>query len=380
MKKNVDLKLKDVSLQPFSSFVEMKAIRFTYLLLLLASASFSIFAQSAKYSNDFLNIGVGAKWMAMGSTGVAMGTDVESAYWNPAGLVNIEKSYEAGAMHASYFAGMAAYNHLGFAHKLDSTSALAFTAIRFGVDDIPNTTDLIDADGNFNYDRIKLFSVADYAFLVSYAKKLPINGLSIGGNAKIIYRNVGKFANAWGFGVDIAARYTINSWIFGANFRDVTTTFSLWSFNSEELEITVSDSTFNQAPENSLELTLPQLILGAARRFELSPNMQLATEANAAIYFDGKRNTPITTSFASIEPRLGVELGYQNKFYVRAGVNNLQKVKQFDDKTGITLQPNLGLGIKIKNVAIDYALTNIGSVGVSKYSNVFSLRWQISHI
>ncbi len=357
----------------------LKNMKFLLYILTLLIPIFS-YSQSAKYSNDFLNIGVGAKWMAMGNTGVSLATNVEAAYWNPAGLVGLEKRFEAGAMHASYFAGMAAYNHLGFAHKFDSTSAMAFTAIRFGVDDIPNTTDLIDADGNFNYDRIKLFSVADYAFIFSYAKKLPVDGLTLGGNAKIIYRNVGEFANAWGFGVDIAARYKLNNWIFGANFRDVTTTFNLWSFNSEELEITVGDSTYNQAPENSLELTLPQLTVGVSRSFLLNANLSLAAEANLAIYFDGKRNTPITTNFASIEPRLGAELGYQNLFFVRAGINNMQKIRSFEDKNIVTVQPNLGLGIKIKSVAIDYALTNIGSVGVSKYSNIFSLRWQIRHI
>ena len=43
--------------------------------------------------------------------------------------------------------------------------------IRFGVDDIPNTLNLVDADGNVNYDRITYFSVADYALLLSLAKK-----------------------------------------------------------------------------------------------------------------------------------------------------------------------------------------------------------------
>lgn len=350
------------------------------LTVLLVFISFCSFSQSAKYSNDFLNIGVGARWMALGSTGVSMGNNVESAYWNPAGLVGMSKPYEFAALHASYFAGMAGYNHLAFGHKLDTSSAVAFSVIRFGVDDIPNTTDLVDADGNINYDRIKMFSVADYAFLLSYARNLPIEGLTVGGNAKIIYRNVGKFANAWGFGIDLGARYTLNDWVFGANFRDVTTTFNFWAFNSDELEITVGDSTFNRAPDNSLELTLPQLILGASRKFNLSDGFSVAAELNTAIYFDGKRNTPIATNLASIEPRAGVEAGYNDLVYLRLGINNMQKIKDFDNKKKITLQPNLGFGVKLKSIYIDYALTNVGSFGASKYSNIFSLRWEIGKI
>ena len=335
-------------------------------------------AQTAKYSNDFLNIGVGAKWLAMGSTGVATSSDVESAYWNPAGLTGLNRAFEVGAMHASYFAGMASYNHLGFAHRPDTLSALAFTAIRFGVDDIPNTTDLIDADGNFSYNRLKLFSVADYAFLLSYARKLPIQGLSIGGNAKIIYRNVGKFANAWGFGIDLGAQYQRNGWQFGVTFKDVSTTINIWSFNPDELEITIGDSTFNSAPDSSLEITLPQLTLGVARTFTINNNINLTAEFNSILFFDGQRNTPLTTSFVSIEPRLGVEVSYINLLFVRAGVNNLQRVTEFDDKTTIIIQPNLGLGIYFKGISLDYALTNVGGVGFARYSNIFSLRWEFN--
>jgi hypothetical protein len=355
----------------------MKKLIIIFLVTLIPSLTYS---QTAKYSNDFLNIGIGARYLAMGNTGVSSSNDVESAYWNPAGLVGLQRNFEVGAMHASYFAGMASYNHMGFAHKIDTASALAFTAIRFGVDDIPNTIDLVDSDGNFSYDRLKMFSVADYAFLLSYARKLPVNGLTVGGNAKVIYRSVGKFANAWGFGVDIAAQYKTGVWLIGANFRDVTTTLNFWSFNSDELEITIGDSIFNNAPSNSLEITTPQLTVGAARSFNLSPDLTLLAELNGVFYFDGQRNTPVTTNFASIEPRFGVEVAYLNLLYVRAGVNNLQKISDFDGKKSLVLQPNIGLGVKFRGVSVDYALTNAGSVGVSKYSNIFSLRWEFNSL
>lgn len=346
------------------------------VILILVFFGFNLNAQTAKYSNDFLNIGVGAQWLAMGNTGVALSSNIESAYWNPSTLVHINQKYEVGAMHASYFAGMASYNHMGIAYKPDSLSALAFTAIRFGVDDIPNTTELIDANGNFSYDRLKLFSVADYAFLISYARKLPIQGLSVGANAKVIYRNVGKFANAWGFGIDVSANYRVNKWFFGANLKDATSTLNIWSFNSNELEITVADSTFNQAPDNGLEITLPQLALGLARSFNITNKICLKAEVNTIFYFDGQRNTPLSASFASIDPRIGLEISYLNTVFIRAGVNNLQRVTEFENKTALIIQPNLGLGLKFKGISLDYALSNVGSIGFSRYSNIFSLRWE----
>lgn len=355
-------------------------MRRTFAIILLIVASNTLWGQIAKYSNDFLNIGVGAKWLAMGNSGVALSNSIESAYWNPSGLAVMDKQFEVGAMHASHFAGMASFNHLGFAYKPDTLSALAFTIIRFGVDDIPNTTELIDADGNFSYDRLKLFSVADYAFLISYARKLPVEGLSVGGNAKIIYRNVGKFANAWGFGIDASARYQTGKWSFGANYKDATSTLNIWSFNAQELEITIGDSTFNQIPETGIELTAPQLHVGAARHFQISQNISLSAELGSMLFFDGKRAAPLSTKLGGIDPTLGVEVGYMNLVYVRAGINNLQKVQHLEQRNGITLQPNIGLGISFRGISLDYALTNVGSTGFSRYSNIFSLQWEFNNL
>ena len=56
-----------------------------------------------------------------------------------------------------------------------------------------------------NYNNIQSFSSADYAFLFSFAQKLKETenkNISFGLNAKIIHRSVGKFAKAWGFGLD----------------------------------------------------------------------------------------------------------------------------------------------------------------------------------
>jgi len=342
--------------------------------LILASCT-SVFSQTAKYSNDFLNIGVGAKWMGMGSIGSASCSDVDAAFWNPSGLIGLHSKYEIEALHASFFAGMASYNHIALGYKPDSTSALAFSMIRYGVDDIPNTIDLIDSEGNIDYDRLKTFSVADYAFLFSYAKTTPIPNLWVGGNVKLIYRNIGKFASAWGFGLDASARYQLDRWQFGATLKDVTSTFNLWSFNSDELEITVGDSTYNAAPDKNLEITLPRLILGVSRTFKLNENINLTAETDFDFTFDGKRNTLISGKPISIDPHFGLEVGYKNLLFIRAGVNNIQRNSGFSGKDELTFQPSLGVGIKFRRINLDYAMTNAGSQGYSKYSNIFSIRW-----
>jgi hypothetical protein len=345
------------------------------LVLLIFICCSSVFSQTAKYSNDFLSIGVGAKWMGMGSVGNASCNDVGAAYWNPSGLLGMKSKYEVEVLHASYFAGMASYNHFAFGFKPDSSSAMAFSLIRFGVDDIPNTTDLIDGDGNISYDRLKTFSVADYAFLFSYAKVTPIPNLWVGGNVKLIYRNIGKFASAWGFGLDVSARYQLHQWVFGAMLKDVTSTFNLWSFNEKELVITIGDSTFNGAPNKNLEITLPRLILGVSRSFKLNENIDLNAETDFDFTFDGKRNTLVSGKPVSIDPHFGLELSYKKLLFIRAGANNIQRNSGFSSNNELTLQPSLGIGIKFRSINLDYAMTNAGNQGYSKYSNIFSIRW-----
>ena len=152
-------------------------------------------AQAPKYSNEFLSVGVGARALALSNSCTAVVEDVTSGYWNPAGLAKLPSKIQVALMHAEYFAGIAKYDYGAVGVRIDSSSVAAFSVIRFGVDDIPNTTELIDAEGNIDYNRITTFSAADYAFLLGYARKTNIKGLRYGANVKIIYRHVGDFAH-----------------------------------------------------------------------------------------------------------------------------------------------------------------------------------------
>lgn len=330
-----------------------------------------------KYSNDYLSIGIGAKALAMGNSVVASTGDVTSGYWNPAGLVRIQNNFEAGLMHAEYFAGMAKFDYFGASYKLDSLSTAGLSIIRYGVDDIQNTLELFDSDGNIDYDRITKFSVADYAFLFSYARKSRIQGLKYGANIKIIYRDLGEFAKAYGFGLDAGLQYDKGKWHLGVSAKDITTTFNAWRFNEEAFEESTYE--FTEIPDNAVELTAPTVILAFARNFTLTEKFGLLAECNGNFTFDGQRSVLVSGDPVSIDPHLGLELDYKKLVYLRLGVSNIQEVEEFDDATEWSVQPNLGLGVHLFNFMVDYALTDIGDRSVSLYSNVFSLRYSFDY-
>jgi hypothetical protein len=335
-----------------------------------------LFAQdnTPKYSNEFLNLGVGGRAMGMGNTQVAITEDVNSSYWNPAGLTDITRKYEISLMHASYFAGIANYDYIGFATPIDSLSHIGGSIIRFAVDDIPDTRYLYDANGAINYNNIRFFTAADYAFLVSYARKFPkLKNLSLGGNFKIVHRKVGEFANAWGFGIDIGAKIILKKWNLGAIFRDVFGTFNAWSHNSE-LVADVYAQTGNIIPENSLEVTLPRLILGVGYQFRIKEKVGILPSMDLEITFDGKRNVPLNSDFASLNPHFGIEFDYKKIGFLRMGIENIQEIRDFDGSTYWSYQPSFGLGVQIKIISVDYAFVNIGDFSESLYSHVFSLK------
>ena len=325
------------------------------------------------YSNEFMNIGVDAAALAMSGSVTATSNDVNSGYWNPAGLVHLEDNALA-LMHSSYFANIANYDYVAFAMPLDDRSAIGLSVIRFGVDDILDTTKLIDQQGNINYDRINLFSAVDYGVTFSYARKLPIPGLNYGVNAKVIRRIIGDFASSWGFGFDLGIQFETKNWQFGLMARDITTTFNAWAFDQDRLEdIQNAIPGENQEEPETNELTLPKLQLGMAKSFIFDYDYSLKTELDLIVRFE-QNNDIISTSFASITPAFGFEFGYIDLVYLRGGVGNFQNELEFDNTKKLSLQPNLGLGFKYNGVSIDYAITDIGDQSVALYSNVFSLK------
>jgi len=347
-----------------------------FLLFLLFSLIIN--AQAFRnYSNEFLTIGVDAAALGMSKSVVASSNDVNSGYWNPAGLVNI-KDYQGSLMHSSYFAGIANYNYAAFAMPIDKRSALGVSIIRFGVDDILNTTELIDSQGNIDFNRISLFSAADYALNISYARNLIFKDVYFGMNAKIVRRTIGDFANSWGVGLDAGIQYERNNWKFGLMIRDISTTFNIWTIDTEAFA-TIQNAIPGQNQElpEATEITKPKVQFGVARSFNLGRFFHLLTEADLNMRFT-KTNDIISTSLASIDPALGFQLDYDEFVFLRAGIGNFQNTTEFDGSKNLTLQPNFGVGFLYNGIQIDYALTNIGSLGNALFSNIFSVKIDFS--
>lgn len=359
-------------------------------VIFLTFGSFESKAQLVNYSNDFLNIGVGARALGMGNAQVASTGDVTAGFYNPAGLTQIDGKVEIGLMHQERFAGVIKYDYIGAAYQLvpkferdaKGEKTIGLTIIRMGVDNILNTTLLVEPDGSINYDNISTFSAADYGILLSYAqainisKKRPeLNTLTLGASAKVVYRTVGEFGNSIGFGIDVGAQYKYKNLDIGIMFKDISTTFNAWSFDIKDEEVKeVFVSTGNEIPVSNTEITAPQVQFGAAYKFKFADDkLSVLPEINFNIPFDG---TAFNSNTVALDPRFGLEAGYNDFVFLRFGMHNFQSVFRDDSDTEkkLSVDPSFGLGFDInKKVKIDYTLSNLTGFSTGLYSHVISL-------
>lgn len=348
-------------------------VAFSSLYFALPSAQ----AQAdVRFVNEFLNIGVGARAHGMYGSVAATVDDISAAYWNPAGLANVEAPAQISAMHASWFGGISNYDYLAAGKRFSdkNNSYAAISLIRMGIDNIPNTLNLIGPDGTVDYDNVTDFSAVDYALMLSYGQDLGVDGLSIGGTGKVIYRRIGSFGSAVGFGFDMGLMYDMGNLKLGLMGRDITTTVNSWSFSLTPAEQAVFQDTENVIPVSSTEIALPKLVLAAAYEIETRGLFSYLVEGDIRFSSDGTRSGVFSGENIGIDPTIGLEIGYNKLAFFRMGVGNFQNIINETANTSFEFQPNIGIGLNLGNLHIDYALTNIGGTASALISHIFSLK------
>ncbi|MBN2416893.1 hypothetical protein JXO52_13680 [bacterium] len=111
-----------------------------YLLLLLPLS-----LHAGDHTRSFLNIGVGARTLAMGGAFSPLSTDGTAFYWNPAGTALIDTpvlSFMYGPQFGSIRNPLGHFHYAGCSLPLRRRAVLAVNWIRLSVDDIPIYSEL----------------------------------------------------------------------------------------------------------------------------------------------------------------------------------------------------------------------------------------------
>jgi len=221
------------------------------------------------YTASFLEIGVGARALAMGGAFCGVKGDGSSFYWNPAGLAFVKRPTLSG-MYGPHFGRISnplgSYHFLGLSFPLPKNAVFAINWIRLSIRDIPIYSDL---EGDSYWDRLHdtslrpsgepegYLSDTEDAVCFSFAMKKHLEvdlgweyhkisvELLTGVNLKWIHQSLGN-GEASGMGIDLGMmiRFALDDFLpietlgmlsWGMNLQDVTGTKLSWNTRHQDV-------------------------------------------------------------------------------------------------------------------------------------------------
>jgi len=293
---------------------------FTAAALGLLCSPSLVFAQSARGTSafQFLQLGVGARPSAMGEVFAGVADDVNSIYWNPAGLAGIARR-ELSVTHALWF-GDITYSNLACAQPVKGgTVGAAFNVL--------NTGDIRKAD-NTGLRLSDTYNMSDVMGIVSYAR--GFDKLALGANLKFISSRIEE-ETAHSFAADIGALYS---------------GFKPWG---RRLGVGLSVQNLGtKAKYVSEENPLP-VIVRAGGSLQLFKDLLVASDLN---YTERKINVHAGAEYSRAFGALVLA--------ARAGYKD-DTIKELGALSGLTA----GMGLSWGDYQIDYAWNSFTDLGVA---------------
>jgi len=183
-----------------------------------------------RYGGEFMATGGGARAVALGGAYTAVAGDAWALFWNPSGLVRVERS-EVGLMHSERFAGVVDYSSAVYAAPRPDGSVWSAGLIRLGVNGIPFTR--LEGPGPLsNQNRVEVdryVNSGDYVLFVGKAERF--GRWRWGVAPKLIFKHIGDSHRAYGLGVDVGAGGRPVKWLpieAGIAVRDLLGTVLAW--------------------------------------------------------------------------------------------------------------------------------------------------------
>ncbi len=275
-------------------------------LVPLALVPSALWAQDGGTQSDLTSMGVGARELSMGRTGVATSQGADALFWNPAQLA-VTQWAELSLFRSQLFVDGVTYHAAFFTYPTLDFGTLALGYQRIGVGDI-------EARDERNR-LLPTFESSESNLLMGYGRMVG-DYVSLGGTLRIAQQTVDSASDA-GFGLDLGAAFE-----YGLDAR-------------RQHRVRLATNL-----QNAIE---PKLRL-AVDEVEDPRNAKLGVA-----YLGGSGRMAWTASFdvdlprrADARPGAGVELIYANALALRTGVDRSR--------------PTFGVGIGYGGFRFDYAM------------------------
>lgn len=291
------------------------------------------FAQQ-QYTYDFLNLNVDARSSAMAGSFVSVSNDVNTIFYNPAGLATLEGKQAS----VGFFKYLMDINSGNVAYSQKYKDIGYFGAgiryMNYGSFDKYNE----------NFENLGTFGANELALSLGYANKYKVN-FHYGANVKLIYSSIDEY-NSMALALDLGAMYVIpeEKLNFGISVLNLGTQVKKYINTNEKLPV--------------------DLRLGMTKTLEHLPLTVNIGFSNLLNEFD-----KFFERFKNIV--VGGEFTLNDYVLLRIGYNNLQR-QNF--KTGSSLGISgfsAGVGIRFgERYKLDYAFNSLGNVGAAHRFNI----------
>ncbi len=283
---------------------------------------------------QFLEIGIGARSAGMGEAYTALADGAGSAFWNPAGIVDIENR--------SFFL---AYNSwpadisiggIAFAWNFGDYGTIAVSSVFLNTGDMTVTT-VNDPDG-LSGDK---FSLVNYAFGISYARYLT-DRLSLGATIKMVREDYMEYGYSV-LALDVGT-------VYRTDFKGLKLGMSILHFGQE-----ISfDGTYYDYSD-------PEIASGEQKGFK---NYSLPINFRVGVSMDvwEEDKSKIVSAVDMVHPNnnleqynFGVEYSFDNMFFVRTGYKFRVDQGGFSLGAGVNYKLSEALSTKL-----NYSFSELG--------------------
>jgi hypothetical protein len=191
----------------------------SFLIILCGSLGYSQFNKAGKTALQFLKIGMGAREAALGEATIASTEDVNSIFWNPAGIAGIQGAeasfnYTQWIGDINVLSGAVGYNW-------DGVAAIVVNYITLDYGNLQEAL-VTSSSGGIDTRTGNSFSGSDLSIGVGIARRFT-DRLSIGAQVKYLREDLFTYSSdVWAF--DIGTTYS-TGW-YGVNIAMTAQNFS----------------------------------------------------------------------------------------------------------------------------------------------------------